>query len=486
MLCRIKSELYLSISIAYIERLIDHARMNWAFRIVILIILSFHFSLSGQTILSNKKADGFNGIWFDLGQYSEFGSKYSGGLGTYTAKHVPLAIYSPEANKTFFVYGGSRNGERYLLCMASCFDHDTGLLAKPTIVHDKEGVDDPHDNLSLAIDDKGYIWVFISGRGQRRPGFKYKSVKPYNIDAFQRIEEMEMTYPQPWHIKDQGFMLLFTKYTKGRELYFQSSTDGHDWTKHQKLAGMGGHYQTSFQKDGRVITAFNRHPGGTADLRTDLYFTQTFDFGKTWKTIDGEELALPLIDFNSPALVEKFSVQNQLVYLKDIRLDNEGNPAILIITSHSHQPGPDNGLRLWRVVRWTGKEWNISTVTTAFHNYDQGSLIIKENNVWQIIAPTETGPQEHGTGGEVALWESQDQGDTWTKLRDVTQNSPRNHAYCRSPINAHTDFFAFWADGNPDKHSPSFLYFTNQSGDTVWRMPENVTEDWMKPEEIDF
>ena len=50
--------------------------------------------------------DGYRGIWFTLGQMYDYGDKYSGGLGTYTAKHKPLAIYAPAIQKTFFVYGG--------------------------------------------------------------------------------------------------------------------------------------------------------------------------------------------------------------------------------------------------------------------------------------------------------------------------------------------------------------------------------------------
>src|SRR6056297_1078998 len=74
---------------------------------------------------SVKRAAGYQGIWFSLGQYYgrsaddggyspsqktpvfPFGDKYSGGLGTYTAKHVPLAIYVAKVDKTFFVYGGT-------------------------------------------------------------------------------------------------------------------------------------------------------------------------------------------------------------------------------------------------------------------------------------------------------------------------------------------------------------------------------------------
>ena len=49
-------------------------------------------------LVASQKDDGYRGIWFTLGQMSEYGDKYSGGLGTYTANHVPMAIYSKEAN----------------------------------------------------------------------------------------------------------------------------------------------------------------------------------------------------------------------------------------------------------------------------------------------------------------------------------------------------------------------------------------------------
>jgi hypothetical protein len=149
----------------------------------------------------SPKAPGYRGIWFDLGQRSEYGSKYSGGLGTYTAKHIPLAIYVPEARKTFFVYGGTTAAEeRHLLAMASYYDHDRGVVPRPTVVHDKGGVNDPHDNPSIALAGDGHVWVFVSGRGRRRPGFRYRSTQPHSVDAFERVAEDEFTYPQPWWI----------------------------------------------------------------------------------------------------------------------------------------------------------------------------------------------------------------------------------------------------------------------------------------------
>ncbi|HYW78511.1 MAG TPA: BNR-4 repeat-containing protein [Thermoguttaceae bacterium] len=428
----------------------------------------------------NKDA-GYRGIWFTLGQVSEYGDKYSGGLGTYTAKHVPLAVYSPEAEKTFFVYGGAKKDSRHLLAMASYYDHRTGVVPRPTIVHDKQGVNDPHDNPSIALDEQGHVWVFVSGRGRHRPGFKYRSVEPFSVDRFERISEEEMTYPQPWWIEGQGFLHLFTKYTGVRELYWNISQDGRQWTEHQKLAGMGGHYQTSNRQGERVITAFNMHPGGNPDRRTNLYFVETRDMGRTWKTVDGTVVETPMTEPDCPALVRDYRAEGRLCYMKDIQFDTQGNPIILVVTSADHRPGPGGDPRAWTIVHWSGTDWKFHEVVRAGHNYDMGSLYVEQENLWRIIGPTETGPQPLGTGGEMAVWTSRDQGRTWQKQRQITHSSERNHAYARRPVAAHDDFYAFWADGNPDQFSISRLYFTNREGTAVWRLPYEMAEEFAKP-----
>ena len=53
--------------------------------------------------------EGYRGIWFSIGQAaSEYGPKYSGGLGTYTMKHIPMAVYAPAVGRTYFAHGGAR------------------------------------------------------------------------------------------------------------------------------------------------------------------------------------------------------------------------------------------------------------------------------------------------------------------------------------------------------------------------------------------
>ena len=437
------------------------------------------------------RAAGYRGIWFTLGHFSEYGDKYSGGLGTYTSSHNPLAVYAPAVEKTFFVYGGSPAGECRLLCMIGTFDHRTGRVERPVIVVDKLNVDDPHDNPSINLDRDGFVWVFISGRAQLRPGFVYRSTAPYDISRFELIAEKTFTYPQPWYHPSQGFLHLFSRYKKGRspsywerELYWEASVDGRTWRETRKLAGFGGHYQTSGAHDSKVATFFNYHPDGDNDKRTNLYYVQTTDWGRSWTTVDGKQLNLPLAEIQNPALVRDYASSGQLLYTCDLNFDALGNPILLYVLSRDHRPGPQGGAREWTIAHWTDEDWRFSTIATSNHNYDMGSLYVLPDGEWRVIAPTDPGPQVWGAGGEMALWSSQNGGKTWNRIRSVTSNSPLNHNYSRRPLNARDPFYAFWADGNPSHLSKSNLYFCDSTGEHVWRLPYTMPTDSAAPEPV--
>ena len=434
-------------------------------------------------LLGQQVTDGYRGIWFTLGQFSTYGDKYSGGLGTYTANHVPTAIYCKKVRKTYFVYGGASTADRNTLqIMISYYDHRNGTVPKPIIVLEKKGVNDPHDNPSLSIDENGYIWVFVSGRNTSRPGFIFKSIQPYNIDGFEKILEDEITYPQPWHIPGKGFMHLFTRYTNGRELYWSISQDGLEWTNAQKIAGFGGHYQISVAHDAKVYTVFNYHPGGNVDKRTNIYLMQTADMGKTWQNMDNQILPIPLDKVANASLVHDYQLTKQLVYLQDINIDENGQPVILALISKDHRPGPEGNPREWIIWKRKNGSWHETKVTESTHNYDMGSLYI-EKEKWTIIGPTEPGPQHWGTGGEMVLWESRDSGETWQKTKSLTTKSQFNHSYARRPLHANKDFYAFWADGHADTLSPSRLYFVNRKGD-VRQLPYQMASEKIKPQKL--
>jgi hypothetical protein len=451
------------------------------------IILIFGLLLSSAPAglnAQNARASGYKGLWAKSGPLLEYGFKYSGGMGTFSTQHKPLAIYSPRSEKTYFVYTGTTNPDSsHLQIMLSYFDHKTRKVPRPVVIYDKMGVNDPQDNAAISIDSKGYIWIFISGRARTRPGIIFRSTVPYSIDAFEKTYEGEIVFPQPWWMNDSCFMLMHTRVTRGRELYWTSSADGKSWSPSKKLAGMGGHHQITNVSGSKLVSVFSYLPGGNPDNRTNIYLVQTEDFGTTWKTIDNKILTTPITEIHSEALVMDYLSEHKLVYLKDLNFDTEGNPVILALISNDYRPGPSGDPREWMVVHWRDNKWNFSKVCESLHNYDMGSLYI-EGDVWRIIAPTSQGPQKGRTGGEIDLWTSHDYGATWTRTLSVTSDSKWNNSYVRRPVNAYKEFYAFWTDGDPDKISESRLYFTDAKCKRVWVLPYEMHREYEKPQRI--
>jgi len=443
--------------------------------------------------------DGYRGIWyFNQPTKDEYKFKYSGGFATYPQQHAPIAIYCKEVEKTFFVYGGTTarraTDKQELLYMVSCFDHKTGLVPRPRILLNKH-TDDAHDNPTLQVDDRGFLWVFSPAHGTGRPSHIHRSTKPWSLDEFECILVTNFSYPQPWHLPGEGFLFLHTRYGGGKPLginaarclFWTTSAAGVIWSEPQMLAGIAqGDYQVSWRSGKRVATAFDFHPQPVGlNARANIYYLETYDLGRTWRNVRGEPAKLPLTETNNPALAYDSRADGLLVYLKDVNFDRQGRPVILFLTSKDFEPGPANGPRQWQTLRWTGKEWVCLPFTTSGNNYDHGSLYIEADGTWRVIAPTALGPQPYNPGGEMVLWTSTDEGRTWKRVKQLTHNSPRNHTYARRPLNSHPDFYALWADGDGRKPSESFLYFTDQSGEHVWRLPGQMAGEFAKPEVVD-
>lgn len=475
---------------AAIRLLAAPTRVRNRLRFVFLIVAAI--TLADVTYAAPAdRADGYRGIWYsNQPTGDEYVYKYSGGFATYPQQQEPIAIYSRAANKTFFVYGGSTGKRKELAEMVSYFDHTTGQVPRPRVAMVKK-TDDAHENPTLAIDDTGHIWVFCSTHGPAATSYIYRSKEPYSIDEFvhwgpRTREPYNFSYSEPWYLSGKGFMFLHTRYQNGRRLlHWMTSEDGRKWSRSSPLAAVEmGHYQISNHRGDLVATAFNYHPmKGGLNARTNLYYLQTNDMGKTWRTATGKLVDIPIKEKHNEALVFDYEAEHKLVYLKDINFDAAGRPVILYLTSKGYEPGPKNGLREWFTAHWTGDTWQRRPFTTSDHNYDFGSIYI-EDKLWRIIAATEPGPQPHGTGGEVAMWTSADEGQKWTKLKQLTRASKLNHTYPRRPVDADPAFYALWADGNPLERSESRMYFTDREGSHVWRLPQHMTGDFAAPEPL--
>lgn len=431
-------------------------------------------------------ANGYRGVWYmNQPTRDEYVYKYSGGLGTYPQQHAPIAVYSAEADKTFFCYGGATDNPKQLAYMVSYFDHKTGTVPRPRLLKIKN-TNDAHENPTLQIDADGHLWIFGNSHGPANNSYILRGTKPYSIDDFEQIAQTNFSYSQPWYIPDHGFLFLHTRYMGGRRfLHWMTSTDGRNWSPAAPLSTIAqGHYQISNRHGNLVATAFNYHPPkGGLNARTNLYYLETPDMGKTWRTIQGDSVTTPLTEADSPALVYDYEAEGKLVYLKDLNFDADGRPIILYLLSDSYAPGPKGGERQWFTAHWTGDSWQRRPVTTSDHNYDYGPLYV-DGHEWTILAPTDPGPQPWTTGGEMVLWKSDNNGTSWTKKKQLTTHSQFNHTYARRPLNAHPQFYALWADGNTLEPSESKLYFTDHDGQHVWQLPTKMTSDFAKPEPV--
>lgn len=447
--------------------------------LMIFLILGY-FHVGAQ----NQKAQGYMGLWSRSEISHEYGYRYSGGLGTFSSQHRPMAIYSAKMDKTYFLYSGTRDqDESHLQIMISYFDHKSRKVPRPVVVYDKMGVTDAQDNASLSIDSNGNIWVFVSGRGRTRPGLIFKSTLPWSIESFDLVLEGEILFPQPVWLNDSCFFLLHSKLMKGRELFWTSSTDGKTWSESSKIASMGGHFQTTGAFGNTVYTVFSYYPEGNIDKRTNLYLLKTDDFGKTWKNIDGKVITVPLTEVVNDALIKDYSDEKKLVYINDLNFDSEGNPVILAIVSSGYKPGESGEPRDLIVIRWKANKWLFSKVASVDHNFDMGPIFISKDE-WRIIAPTGVGVQKNVTGGEMELWVSKNEGADWEKSHELTKNSIRNNSYPRRPMYADKDFFAYWVDGDAENISQSILYFTNEKCDKIWVLPYNMKKDSERPVRI--
>ncbi|WP_425395286.1 BNR-4 repeat-containing protein [Aeoliella sp.] len=447
----------------------------------------------------NEKTDGYRGIWYCIRQpHGGAKFKYSGGLGTYPAKHQEFAVYSPEANKTFFCFGGAaKDNQIHLLHMVSYYDHETGMVPKPTVLLDKH-TSDAHDSPTISIDQQGFIWIFSPSHGRLRSSYIHRSVEPWSIDKFRVVYPHykddgrrrfvdNFSYAQIFNTAPGNFAFFFTRYGEGsaRTSLYMTSKDGVTWSRRQRLATIErGHYQVAGVSSTKIATMMNYHPDETGlNGRTNLYYIESTDNGESWQAADGTPVKVPLLSSQNPALVKDYESQQRLVFLKDLVLDENDQPVLLYLTSNHPSHGPDGDPRTWTLAQFDDGQWQFSEITTSDHNYDMGSIDIR-STPWKLIAPTDPGPYPGFAGGDMVMWESDDRGATWRRVKSLTAGHGGNHTYCRLVSNAHPDFYALWADGDPTKISSSNLYFCNAQGD-LFQLPAKMDSDFMQPEKID-
>ncbi|AWL11236.1 hypothetical protein HMF8227_00740 [Saliniradius amylolyticus] len=280
----------------------------------------------------------------------ELVSVYSGVVGTYSAKHSPVAVSSE--NYQYFVYSGPvltdeeqkvattvnggvktsselfwrEDGKTNIIGLyIARLNNHTGKVSAPLLLHAKN-TDDPHDNAVLSFDNKGNLIVLASGRGTRRSGLMFyirrpdevtvfnsnsleiREITPDNInyqtlgEALSRPEFASITYPQLL-TTEHGLKVIYNVYCYGNHelncregtrqvwqasIVYEEGMDKATLTDVRPIAAVEGHYALArVSPNGReVVLAFNKHLGGSVADRANLYLLYSDDGAVSWQYFD--------------------------------------------------------------------------------------------------------------------------------------------------------------------------------------------------------
>lgn len=322
---------------------------------------------------------GYTSTWWELpNQYYNGVPKYSGAFGTYTHKHIPLAVKSYFGDIFSVRTDNTVDGNFYVYAMKN---------NQSVLVHTIENWDDPHTNAIIHILNTGHVEVRIASRGlahKFQSGVVLRSQTPFELD-FQCVEGCSPNdvnyeaYPQ-MHYTGWGNHLIYTKYEQinnqgmnYRNLYSRIGNN------HKKLSNLA-HYNVSYYDPNmdQLCVASNTLLGGSPENRVNLSVICT-EYGQdTWKTTDNK-----LIDFNSQDESNRivYNTQNlgTYVYLKDM-IAVAGKMRVLFTETDSTDP--TTGTR-W-LSEWIQGE-GVSKIAQVGHNYSAGAYL-KKNGKLFIVA----------------------------------------------------------------------------------------------------
>lgn len=363
----------------------------------LILILTLFLSACGseQATANNEAAQGFHSppemlatwtgdysSWWKRPQYYSGIPKYSGAFGTYTHKHIPVAV--------------SRNGSTFSVRTDNTEDDNFYIYAM------KDGVsvkvytiynwDDPHTNAAINVDGEGYVWIHVASRGlahKFQGGRILKSQTPYELD-FECVDGCSDSnvnyeaYPQI-HNTDIGMNLIYTHYETDI-----GSNESHrrTWSRFNgertKLSRLAHYNVSAYDSENTKLlcVASNTLLNSSPDARVNLSVICTRYGNYNWTTESGSLINLDSLD-ESNRIVYETQSKGTYIYLKDIIFVNG---KLRVLFTESTTDNPSEGTRYLK--EWV-KDVGVSTITEVGHNYSAGAYLKKNGNLY-IVAGKST------------------------------------------------------------------------------------------------
>ncbi|MBN2295292.1 MAG: BNR-4 repeat-containing protein [Pirellulales bacterium] len=216
------------------------------------------------------------------------------------------------------------------------------------------GKEDKHGAPSLCIDNEGYLHVFFGCHGIRGPMLYSKSIKPYNITAWEkeRLSIKDATYPGLIRLANGEICLLYRQGDHLNPWALRISSDNCktwsppeqviDMRKNHPDKGLNAYCRFFPGSDGKTIHCFwnlkddsptpsAKYAGlDEAVYRYNIYYIRRDADGK-WRNAAGEKLALPVNAVQAKAKCLVFDSGDQFTLMQygcRLGVDKENRPYV--------------------------------------------------------------------------------------------------------------------------------------------------------------
>ena len=330
---------------------------------------------------------------------------------------------------------------------------------------------DNHGKPTMVIDDLGYIHVFFGGHGGLPEHGKnllgnthsgrnahVVSKKPYDITSWEELDNIHVfgTYNQAVKM-DNGDIYLFYRHGAHRsDWVYQKSTD-HGRTfaepvsflKHKRRddikavdswyawVGKGQGDDIIVSYDYHVCWDGNANERGHTTERHDAYYMVFNTKNGTWRNVQGDNLNIPVTREMADEKTLVARTGKDWTFNGSAHLDTNGHPHIA--TSIGKDLGDKTGgPKQTTYFRWTGNEWSNGNIVNAQSRIDntdtRGDFIVNSpNNVSFLLG------YEEKNDGVIAYMNSNDDGKTFTKGKELLRRPGANWALTSIIENAHPD-----------------------------------------------
>lgn len=342
---------------------------------------------------------------------------------------LPAALYDATSNKTFFVYQGT-DYDTY----ANVYDHATDTMGSPVLVGASPLTSDSHGAPCLCIDSSGYLHVFSRCHSFELKHAKSNSARSVTAWTEQSDPVSQCTYPNVWKASNGNIILFYRggghaaswytvtstddAATWGSPVELITSTSANVWYLCTKRVGDTIHFSVVWKDETNTFA----DAGDEYLQRYGNYYFKYNALTGVATNAAGTSLTLPLTKATLDTHCVVRAEDHASGYDNEgwVEVGADGNPAILLIRGRglSHTVS---------FTRWNGSAWT-SPVTVTSSGVDAVAdslmLLSRGSGKWTAVisqwgtqgyyGDNDTSSQQRDTGGSQAVYQSGDNGATWT------------------------------------------------------------------------